>query len=462
MLNTISYYPKYFKMISCKHYFYLFVIMLSVTMVKAQQIPFEIEFAGGLNSPGSQSTVIDGVTVTETLSTSGGQILPQPNYTWTNLVSTTPIHSRVLYTPTSAGSINIFATYTFSEPVDINLVFLLPDNVNTTAFSDIVTINGASHAISNANTFTTRVVEFLPTFNESAIISGGIFTQQFNDCCAASLGYRLRNITSFTMYANPNGVTPNPAMVFAMEMLRDCVAGNVAPALTDTTIDTSCPSLTADLTSITATNLPTGATLTWHTSTPATQANQVSDPTSVVEGTYYAAFYSPGNDCFSDSGDATTAVSVVVASCPSDLGIVLNISDGIISGPENLSVLVRVRELLGNQTESTSDIEIRLDRINNLGFTYDPSLTAIPFGSSTEMVDNAAWSYDGTDPFFHIWRNTVGLAANEQSTFGFEGVFNPNSSDGTVVLTARLVAGSGGESDFNNNLSTFQIVFFVQ
>jgi large repetitive protein len=95
-----------------------------------------------------------------------------------------------------------------------------------------------------------------------------------------------------------------------------CGSGTVAPSLSTTNATNTCPATTVNLSSITATNLPAGAKLTWHTATPATLANKVVDSTAVVAGsTYYASFYDFANGCFGGSGANTTAVTTSSTSC---------------------------------------------------------------------------------------------------------------------------------------------------
>ncbi len=94
-----------------------------------------------------------------------------------------------------------------------------------------------------------------------------------------------------------------------------CNAGSASPSLSATTISNVCPATTVNLTSITASNLPAGTTLTWHTGTPATTANKITG-TAVAAGTYYAAFFDATNNCYSGtSGSATTAVTATVSAC---------------------------------------------------------------------------------------------------------------------------------------------------
>lgn len=83
-----------------------------------------------------------------------------------------------------------------------------------------------------------------------------------------------------------------------------CPAGNNAPALSQTSVCLTTP--TFDLTGITASNTPASTSLTWHSATPATNANTLSGANAVTFGTYYAAFYDAVNDCYSP----TSAFSV--------------------------------------------------------------------------------------------------------------------------------------------------------
>lgn len=78
-------------------------------------------------------------------------------------------------------------------------------------------------------------------------------------------------------------------------------------------LDIICPATTINLlTSVTNSNLPTGTSLTWHTATPVSLANQIVAPTAVGAGTYYAAFYDTTSNCFSTN---TTTVTVNTALC---------------------------------------------------------------------------------------------------------------------------------------------------
>lgn len=79
-------------------------------------------------------------------------------------------------------------------------------------------------------------------------------------------------------------------------------------------VNNICPLLTANLTgAFSSTNLPSGTTLTWHSSFPISNATRVANPAAVSGGLFYPAFYDSNLDCYSDPGNA---VRVVIVNCP--------------------------------------------------------------------------------------------------------------------------------------------------
>ena len=86
------------------------------------------------------------------------------------------------------------------------------------------------------------------------------------------------------------------------------------------TVTNTCPTATVNLmTAISATNMPSGATVTWHTGTPATAANKVATPTAVsTSGTYYLAFFDGIANCYSD---VSQTVTVTITPCVTPLTV---------------------------------------------------------------------------------------------------------------------------------------------
>lgn len=96
-----------------------------------------------------------------------------------------------------------------------------------------------------------------------------------------------------------------------------CVAGVNTPSVSVTALLNACPAVTVDLSLITAINKPVGAVLTWHSSSPATLSNRISNITALGAGIYYAAFYDTTSMCFAGHGDSTRAVTVSINACTS-------------------------------------------------------------------------------------------------------------------------------------------------
>ncbi len=114
-----------------------------------------------------------------------------------------------------------------------------------------------------------------------------------------------------------------------------CVAGTVAPALSTTSLPVICPANTANLSAITASNLPVGAVLEWHTAAVPTSANKVANASAVPQGMYYAVFFDSNLNCYSP------ATTFTVTDCDRDFdGIVDSVDsdddgDGILDAVED-------------------------------------------------------------------------------------------------------------------------------
>lgn len=77
------------------------------------------------------------------------------------------------------------------------------------------------------------------------------------------------------------------------------------------TVCLQCTVSTFNLATLSTTSGATGTTLTWHTSTPATDDNKVTNPTMVPVGIYYPAFYHSTDMCYSPTGKGVAVISEV-------------------------------------------------------------------------------------------------------------------------------------------------------
>jgi hypothetical protein len=94
-----------------------------------------------------------------------------------------------------------------------------------------------------------------------------------------------------------------------------CDNSIVTPSLSAGAVLNVCPASTANLNSITATNTPSGATLSWHTGIPASSSNKVANPASVAAGIYYAAFSFSAGACYSGNGYSVNPVTASIQTC---------------------------------------------------------------------------------------------------------------------------------------------------
>jgi hypothetical protein len=124
----------------------------------------------------------------------------------------------------------------------------------------------------------------------------------------------------------------NPVLSF-QEIV--CYTGVTAPALSATTKSSTCPALTVDLTTITASNTPANTVLEWHNATPATSGNKVPNAAAVTAGVpYYAVFYDASNNCYSNTSGSTgaTTVTTTLSVCTTVPATISGVTSATITG----------------------------------------------------------------------------------------------------------------------------------
>ncbi|MEN0006816.1 MAG: DUF11 domain-containing protein [Bacteroidota bacterium] len=176
-----------------------------------------------------------------------------------------------------------------------------------------------------------------------------------------------------------------------------CPAGDDAPVLSATSITGNG---SVDLTTITASNLPTTPTasiLTWHTGLPATNANRIGNPTAyTISGNVFAAIYNPNEDCYAGDGVPGTLVNVTV--------------NAVVSAAD-LSVSIAPPTLAGNAGEFLT-YTVTLSNAGPQDATNVDVQVPIPNGTATLVTHTAA---SGTyNPITNLW--TVPSLLNGGST----------------------------------------------
>ena len=171
------------------------------------------------------------------------------------------------------------------------------------------------------------------------------------------------------------------------------------PVLQTISASSTCPATTVNLTAVNATNLPAGFEVTWHAATPANGSNKLANPSAVTTGTYYAAYFNTGGNCYGNSG-ATATFTVTTTTCAiggqvfRDAGLpdgLINTSGGnavsVTSGAGYIS-LVNAVNVVNKTTTIAAD--------GNYSFTgvapgnYTAVIHNVPAGSTSAIL-NAGW-----------------------------------------------------------------------
>ncbi|SEP89093.1 hypothetical protein [Epilithonimonas lactis] len=141
-----------------------------------------------------------------------------------------------------------------------------------------------------------------------------------------------------------------------------CAAGTTAPiirAATNYTVSNSaynipCGATTANISGLTASNKPTPSTitLTWHTATPATTANKITNVTALTGTTkYFAAFFDSASNCYSP----TKEIVVYAAICAKD--------DNFTSTPITYGVETTLPNIFANDTYNGPAVSLPLSNV---------------------------------------------------------------------------------------------------
>ena len=99
----------------------------------------------------------------------------------------------------------------------------------------------------------------------------------------------------------------------------------------------TCLNKTVNLTTHIQAPINYGTIVSWHTALPATNANKVTNPSSVGVGTYYAIFLDTINNCYAGNGYTATTVNVKINPDPSKPVLPLQINNICPEKSANLS-----------------------------------------------------------------------------------------------------------------------------
>jgi hypothetical protein len=167
------------------------------------------------------------------------------------------------------------------------------NNVSITPGNNLMTISGLTTPVVTVQVFNSS---WASVFNQSYNAPGTV------NVPIAAGSYHVK----VTFYTNGWSLICDKNQ--DVTVVNQCPAGTIC-------ISNLCPSQEVDLnTAYSIANLPAGTTVSWHTGTPATDANRLTAAQAMhvsTSGTYYAAINISGSNCYSN----TIPVNVTIIQC---------------------------------------------------------------------------------------------------------------------------------------------------
>jgi hypothetical protein len=280
----------------------------------------------------------------------------------------------------------------------------------------------------------------------------------------ATTSYIIGGLTPATyskIKVDQGGCVSNEAMVI--------VSGPTLPPapVVPTSLGNICPAVTADLTSLTASN-NTGLQLTWHTLPTVNSSSVIPDPEDVGAGTYYAAFYNSVTKCYGP----TTVVIVTITSClppvaKNDVAVTpinIPVSGNVLtndSDPQDSPLIVTATPTQlpsnGTVTLSTTGVYTYTPNNNSVGedtFCYEITNTFGLKDRACVVIDVLPQLISGNNPPVAVDDNTettlntvvvIAIKANDADPD------NPNTPNGTLGTPTKLTDPVNGAVFFNAN-----------
>jgi len=155
------------------------------------------------------------------------------------------------------------------------------------------------------------------------------------------------------------------------------------------------------------------------------------------------------------SGDSVDAGNDGYFALETDITPIISFVPGIVTGTTDMAFEIRIQELLNVPTSGA--ITVVMPKDPRLTFTWDPAMTSV---GGVFDVNNPSWTYNSTNPSFHIWTTNDVIPAGSNLDIGFIATYVPENSNGEVTYTTTIISGSGSENNFLNNIDAETLVYF--
>lgn len=169
----------------------------------------------------------------------------------------------------------------------------------------------------------------------------------------------------------------------------------------------------------------------------------------------------PLDPCFFVDTSITLPVTADLSDCENlcpDLTPVTTILPGNIAGISSVEVAVEITELNLIDTDGSA-IVIRMPSDPRFTFSWNPNLTM----AALTPVQNMDWTYLGDNGIVRTWiynGSTLIIQGGMTSSFGYQAMYDPQSTDGQTTITASIVPFGGGECNILNDTDSERLVYF--
>ena len=139
--------------------------------------------------------------------------------------------------------------------------------------------------------------------------------------------------------------------------------------------------------------------------------------------------------------------------CIPDLTPVISATPNSIQSNTVIDIIISIEEI--SNVNSDGPITIVMPKYERLNFGYNPNLNIL----NGTPLNNIDWSYDNSNPDYHIFTTNVSISANGNSYLGIQASYDPSFTNGDEPLTINILDGSGADENVLNNSYSTKIFF---
>lgn len=158
-----------------------------------------------------------------------------------------------------------------------------------------------------------------------------------------------------------------------------------------------------------------------------------------------------------NDGNTSNQAAVVVLYLHPDVTPTITAEPNIMHGEQFYDIIVQVTELLGTPTLGLITVIIPKD----IRWIFDGAYEQNAAFINGKPVENSLWTYEDTDPSYHVFKRTNAITGGNYSKFGFKAIWNAGYTVGQYTITSQILSGSGSETRIDNNVDAERLDYFI-